>query len=83
MKVLSRAKMKLNRIKDGFGKILQDKEKVNVAQEIRKILTDKEYSEWIKRLSKCGSPEEQELTTAEYFKKINKYEQLKTYVRII
>jgi len=83
MKILSRANMRLNRIKKGFGKILEDKEKVNVAQEIRKVLSDKEYSVWIKKLSKCGSPEEQELITADYFKEIGKYDKLKTIVRII
>lgn len=60
-----------------------DKRKVTTAQNIREILTDKEYSVWVRKLSKAGSPEEQEIITAEYFKEIGKYDKLNDIVRII
>ena len=80
---LSRAKLKLGRIKQGAQKLLGDKKKLNTAKEIREVLTDREYNQWIKRLSKGGSPDEQENITAEYFKEIGKYDKLKHIVRII
>ena len=81
-KILSRAEMKLGRIKKGAQKMMGDKKKLNTAQEIRQILTDKEYNTWIKLLSKAGTPDEQELITADYFKEIGKYDKLKDIVRI-
>lgn len=71
------------RITEIAQRLTADKRKVSKAAVIIKLLTKKEYSVWIKRLSKCGSPEEQELTTAEYFKEIGKYDKLKQQVRII
>lgn len=81
-KVLSRARLKLGRMKEVSNKIMGDKRKVNTAQEIRKILTDKEYNEWIKRLSKGGSPEEQKSITAEYAQKIGKYDEWNSLARL-
>ena len=71
------------RITEIAQRLTADKRKVSKAAVIIKLLTRKEYNVWIKRLSKCGSPEEQELTTAEYFKEIGKYDKLKQQVRII
>jgi len=83
IKKLSRAKLKLNRIKKKINNVVSDKKRLDTAKEIREVLNDKEYNIWIKRLSKGGSPDEQETITAEYFKEIGKYEQLKHIVRII
>jgi len=82
-KKLSRVKLKLNRIKKKINNVVNDKKKLDTAKEIRQVLTDKEYNTWVKLLSKCGTPDEQETITADYFKEIEKYEQLKHIVRII
>jgi len=73
----------MRRLTDIGNKIMLDKRKVSKASAIIRLLSTKEYNKWIKLLSKCASPEEQELKTAEYFKKIGKYEQLQDHVRII
>ena len=70
-------------LKDKVKELTADDKKKRMALTIIKLLTRREYNQWIKRLSKCSSPEEQEETTMKYFKKIGKYDQLKEHVRII
>jgi len=70
------------KLREEITKLTADHKKKSIAVAIINLLTRKEYNQWVKKLSKCSTPEAQEAATAKYFKKVGKYEQLKEHVRI-